>query len=240
MRYELYYWPEIQGRGEFVRLALEDAGADYVDVARGPEVKGQGVAALLGLRDGEGVAHPPFAPPFLRAGRLLIGQTANILLFLGARHRLAPASEGGRLWAHQLQLTIMDFVKEIHDTHHPIASSLYYEEQKAEAARRAENFRAMRAPKFLRYFERVLEQNGGKTLVGRTVTYADLSLFQVIEGLRYAFPRGMRRWQQDIPLSLMLHERVAARPRLAAYLASPRRLPFSQQDLFRHYPELDG
>lgn len=240
MTYELYYWPTIQGRGEFVRLALEEAAAPYVDVARESGDK-KGMRAMLTLLDGSEVARPPFAPPFLKAGRLLIGQTANILMYLGPRHRLAPANEAGRLWAHQLQLTIADFVGEIHDTHHPIGSSLYYEDQKAEAARRAEDFRKNRAPKFLGYFETVLANNGaGKHLVGGTLSYPDLSLFQVVAGLRYAFPRMMRRLERKLPHVAALHDRVAARPRIAKYLASDRRLPFSEEGIFRHYPELDG
>src|ERR1700674_2710503 len=145
MIYELYYWPEIQGRGEFVRLALEDAGAEYVDVAR----RRGGTSAMLKLLDDEKVKTPSFAPPFLKAGKLLIGQTANILLYLGSRHGLAPANEAGRLWAHQLQLTIADLVVEAHDTHHPIASGLYYEDQRPEAKRRAADFLTSRGPKYL-------------------------------------------------------------------------------------------
>ncbi|HEX7969275.1 MAG TPA: glutathione S-transferase [Stellaceae bacterium] len=237
MRYELYYWPGIQGRGEFVRLALEEAGADYVDVAR---EKG-GMAAMMRLMEGDEIERPPFAPPFLKAGRLLIGQTANILLFLGSRHGLAPEDEGGRLWTNQLQLTMADLVVEAHDTHHPIATSLYYEDQKPAARRRAEDFRKNRVPKFLAYFERVLERNprGGRHLVGARLTYADLSLFQVVEGLGYAFPRAMKRLSKRYPKVIALHDRVAARPRIKAYLASDRRIPFNEEGIFRRYPELD-
>ncbi len=237
MRYELYYWPEIQGRGEFVRLALEESSADYVDVAR----RTGGMDAMFRLLDGGRGAHPPFAPPFLKAGKLLIGQTANILLYLGERHRLAPADAAGRLWAHQLQLTITDLVVEAHDTHHPIAGGLYYEDQKREAKRRAGDFLATRAPKFLDYFERVLERNpkGERHLVGARLTYADLSLFQIVAGLRYAFPRAMRRLERRHKRVAALHDRVAERPRIAAYLASPRRIAFNEQGIFRHYPALD-
>jgi glutathione S-transferase len=236
MRYELYYWGGIQGRGEFVRLALEEAGADYIDVARQDE------GAMLRLLDGEEVPRPPFAPPFLRAGRLLIGQSANILLYLGARLGLAPASESGQLWAHQLQLTIADLVDEVHDTHHPIASSLYYEEQKPEARRRAADFRQRRIPKYLGYFERVLARNpqGDRHLVDASLCYPDLSLFQIVEGLRYAFPNTMAQQQRAYPRVIALHDRIAARPRIAAYLASPRRLPFNEAGIFRHYPELEA
>ena len=238
MRYELYYWPGIQGRGEFVRLALEEAGADYVDVARD---KG-GMRAMMRLLESDEVARPSFAPPVLKAGRLLIGQTANILLFLGDRHGLAPKDEAGRLWTHQLQLTIADLVLEAHDTHHPVGSGLYYEDQKREAKRRAEGFRKNRLPKFLHYFEDVLARNprDSKYLAGARLTYADLSLFQVVEGLEYAFPRAMKRANRRVPKVMALSDRVAARPRIARYLASERRIPFNESGIFRHYPELDG
>lgn len=242
MRYELYYWPSIQGRGEFVRLALEEAGADYVDVARGSAKDGAGVPALLRFLEDETVEHPPFAPPFLKAGKILIAQTANILLFLGGRHGLAPASEAGRLWAHQLQLTVTDFVAEIHDTHHPIAASLYYEDQRKEARRRAADFLKLRAPKFLAYVEAVLARNpsGDRHLVGAKTSYCDLSLFQMVAGLRYAFPRAMSRLERKVPRVVALHDRVAERPRIAAYLDSDRRIAFNQDGIFRHYEELDA
>jgi len=236
MRYELYYWPEIQGRGELVRLALEEAGADYVDVAR----RRGGVDKMLALMQGTRLDHRPFAPPFLRAGRLVIAQTANILLYLGARHGLAPKPEAGRLWAHQLQLTMADFLVEIHDTHHPIASALYYEDQKSEARRRSESFRRDRPPKFMGYFESVIARSRGPFLLGRRLTYPDLSLFQIVAGLRYAFPRMMTRLERKIPRVVAVHDRVAARPHIAAYLASERRIPFNEMGIFRHYKELDG
>jgi glutathione S-transferase len=239
MAYELYYWPEIQGRGEFVRLALEEAGATYVDVARQP-AKGGGVPAMMRLLDGAEVKHPPFAPPFLRSARLLIGQTANILLYLGVRHALAPGNEAGRLWTHQLQLTIADLVGEVHDSHHPIASSLFYDDQRREAQRRAADFLTSRMPKYLRYFEGVLARSGGRYLAGRRLTYADLSLFQVVEGLRYAFPKATARLEKKIPRVLDLRDAVAGRPRLKAYLASERRIAFNEQGIFRRYAELDA
>jgi glutathione S-transferase len=238
MPYELYYWPTIQGRGEFVRLALEESGAKYADMAR--KAGRTGMPAMMALLDGKRIAQPPFAPPFLKAGKLLIGQSANILLFLGARHGLAPRNEGGRLWTHQLQLTIADFVAEVHDTHHPISGRLYYEDQRREAKRRAADFLKYRAPKFLGYFERVLERSGGAHLTGRKLTYADLSLFQIVEGLRYAFPKAMARLERKVPRVVALHDRVAARPRIAAYLASDRRIAFNEQGIFRRYKELDA
>ncbi len=238
MRYELYYWPSIQGRGEFVRLALEEAGADYVDLARKPG-RSSGVPAMMRFLDGNRIKHPPFAPPFLKAGELIVGQTANILLFLGMRHGLAPRSEAGRLWTNQLQLTIADLVVEGHDTHHPISAGLYYEDQRPAAKRRAADFLKSRAPKFLRYFEHVLERGGGHYLLRRNLTYPDLSLFQVVEGLRYAFPKAMRRLEKKAPRVIALHDRVAQRPRIAAYLASERRIAFNEWGIFRYYRELD-
>jgi len=235
MRYELYYWPEIQGRGEFIRLALEEAGAAYVDVARKPG----GMARMMKAIEGNSRT-PPFAPPALKAGKLLLSQTANILMYLGSRHGLAPKDEAGRLWVNQLQLTLADFLVEIHDIHHPVGSSLYYEDQKPEARRRAENFRKLRLPKFIGYFERLLAQKPGPWLAGSRLSYADLSLFQMIEGLNYAFPRMMARLTPRYPRLIALRNRVALRPRIKAYLVSKRRIPFNRMGIFRHYPELDG
>lgn len=235
MRYELYYWPTIQGRGEYVRLALEEAGVDYADVARRGE---RGMAAMMKMMQARG-GTPPFAPPFLRAGKLLIGQTANILLYLGSRHGLAPKVEAGRLWVHQLQLTIADLVLEVHDTHHPLGPSLYYEEQRAPARRRSAEFWKARVPKYLGYFERLLDNSGGGYLTGRKVCYADLSLFQIVDGLRYAFPRRMKAFERRIPGLVALHDRVAERPNIKAYLESERRIPFNEDGIFRCYKPLD-
>jgi len=236
MRYQLFYWPEIQGRGEFIRLALEDAKASYDDVARKPDGMDKMMALINGGRD----KHPPFAPPFLKAGKLVIGQVANILFYLGPRLKLAPRDEANRLWLHQLQLTVTDFVKEIHDTHHPVGSGLYYEDQKPEAKRFTANFLDERAPKYLGYFETVLKKSGGPYLLGRKATYADLSVFQLIEGLRYAFPRAMKGIERDVPSLVEMRGRVAARPGIKTYLASPRRIAFNEMGIFRHYPELDA
>jgi glutathione S-transferase len=241
MRYELHYWPTIQGRGEFVRLALEAAGADYVDVARGPEAEGQGVSAMMRWMECPDVVHPPFAPPFLVHGQVVVGQTAAMLLYLGPRLGLVAKNEVQRLWTHQLQLTIADVVAEAHDTHHPIAGSLYYEDQKPEAARRAQEFRELRVPKYLAWFESVLQRNprGSAHLVGARLSYADLSLFQLVEGLLYAFPKAGRRALAQAPRVQALHDLVALHPRVTDYLASERRLPFSEDGIFRRYPELD-
>jgi glutathione S-transferase len=234
MRYELYYWPGIQGRGEYVRLALEDAGADYADVARSE----RGMAAMMRMMEARGGTQP-FAPPFLKAGKLVIGQTANILLYLGPRHGLAPKAEAEKLWVHQLQLTIADFVVEIHDTHHPIGVSLYYEDQRQPAKKRTDEFWKERAPKYLGYFERLLQNNGGAYLTGRRATYADLSLFQIVEGLRYAFPKRMKTFERRIPGLVDLRDRVAARPNIKAYLSSDRRIAFNEDGIFRRYKALD-
>jgi glutathione S-transferase len=234
MRYELYYWPSIQGRGEYVRLALEEAGADYTDVARGA----RGVAAMMKMMEAKNT--PPFAPPFLKAGELVVGQTANILFYLGSRHGLAPKAEAGRLWLHQLQLTVTDFVTEVHDTHHPLGPSLYYEDQKAAAKKRTDEFWNERVPKYLGYFEQLLKDNGGGYVTGRRLTYIDLSMFQLIEGLRYAFPKRMKAFERRIPGLVDLHDRVAARPNIKTYLSSDRRIAFNEDGIFRYYKPLDG
>jgi glutathione S-transferase len=234
--YQLYYWPTIQGRGEFVRLALEEAGVPYVDVAR----RKNGMPAMMAAIDPSQSGRPSFAPPVLRAGELLIGQTANILLFIGAKHGLAPRAEAGRLWCNQLQLTIADIVNEAHDSHHPISTNLYYEQQKKEAKARARDFAAERIPKYLDYFEQVLQNNRGRYMVGTRLSYVDLSLFQLLVGLQYAFPKAMARHAPRWPGLQALAERVALRPHIAAYLASKRRLPFNEDDIFRAYPELDS
>jgi glutathione S-transferase len=205
-RYRLYYWPGIQGRGEYVRLSLEEAGVAYDDLP--------GVEEFI---EGRGVAHPPFAAPYLAAGRLLIGQTANILLYLGATLGLAPADEGERFYAHQLQLTIADLVMEIQHTHHPVAHGSYYEDQKAARALGAREH-----------------------MVGNSLTYVDLSVFQLVEGLRFSFPKTMHEIESDYRGLTALHDRIGTRPNIAAYLKSPRRLPWNDRGVFRHYPELEA
>ena len=241
MRYELYYWPTIPGRGEFVRLALEEAGADYVDVGNGSSKEGLGVPAINAWLEDDDVLYLPFAPPFLKAGDQVVSHVANILQFLGPRLGLVAQDDATRLWTHGLQLTLTDFVAEIHDVHHPIGSSLHYREQRAEAHRRAAVFTGERLTRFLRYFEQVLKRNphGSDYLVGDGLSYVDLSLFHVARGLEYAFPNAMQRIAPELPKVMVLADRVAERPNIAAYLASSRRLPFNENGIFRHYPELD-
>lgn len=243
--YELYYWPRIQGRGELVRLALEDIGAPYVDVARLGEDRGGGVAAIERVLEGKEGGGPHFAVPVLKAGDVVVSQTACILDFLATRHPelLEDRDPVARVRALQLQLTLSDLLTEVHDVHHPIAVSLYYEDQKDEALRRARVFREERMPKFLRYFEAVLRENKASKkehLVGSGFSYVDLSTFQVLSGIAYAFPNAFDAFRKEIPLLLALRDRVASRPRVAAYLGSTRRVAFSEQGIFRHYPELDA
>jgi glutathione S-transferase len=234
MEYELYYHAANPGRGEFIRLPLEEARADYVDVAREPG----GTEKMMRFIQDASVAQPQFAPPFLRHGDVIVGQTANILFYLGGRLGLAPEDEPGRLWAHQLQLTIADLVQAIQHTHHPVAHALYYDDQKAEALTFTKHFFEERVPKFFGYFERVL---GGRThMVAHRMSYVDTSLFFLLEGLRFSFPKRMRRMEGSYPGLVALHDRVAARPNIAAYLASPRHMAFNDRGVFRHYPELDA
>jgi len=241
MAYELHYWPTIQGRGEFVRLALEAAGAPYIDVARGSAESGQGVPAMRRVMQDTGLTHPPFAPPFLKDGDMLIGQTAAILHYLAPQLKLVARSEQARVWTQQIQLTIADMVTEAHDTHHPVGAGLHYEEQRPEALRRAREFCRVRLPKFLQWFECIVVRNpaGSRHLVGGKLSYADLSLFQLVEGLRYAFPKAAQSALAQTPGVVQLHGRVAALPKVAAYLRSERRIPFNEQGIFRCYPELD-
>ena len=242
MTYELYYWPTIQGRGEFVRLALEAAGAPYIDVARGAEDAGRGTPAMLDCMEDDAAVHPPFAPPFLVDGAMVVGQTAAILHYLAPQLKLVARSEQARVWTQQIQLTICDMVTEAHDTHHPVDTGSYYEDQKPEALRRAREFCRTRLPKFLNWFESIVVRNpaGSRHLVGGKLSYADLSLFQLVEGLQYAFPHAAKQALAQTPAVMQLHDRIAALPKVAAYLRSERRIPFNEQGIFRHYPELDS
>ena len=239
MPYELYYWPGIQGRGEFVRLALEAAAAPYVDVAR-EHGAGRGVKGMTAMLEG-GAPQVPFAPPFLRDAEIVVSQVANILHYLGPKLGLAPKDEAGRIFANGLQLTITDFVAEVHDTHHPIGTDLYYEDQKREAKARTSAFLEHRVPKYLGYFEQVLSDNpvGSAHIVGDKLTTVDLSLFQIWEGMAYAFPHAFADAGKLYPALAALTKSVGAQKNVAAYLASDRRIPFNTSGIFRHYPELD-
>ncbi len=241
MPYELYYWPGIQGRGEFVRLALEAAGAPYVDVAR-ERGAGRGMKAMMSMLEGAAVPQTPFAPPFLRDGAIVVSHVANILQYLGPKLGLAPKDEAGRFFAHGLQLTITDFVAEVHDTHHPISTDLYFEDQRQEAKARSTAFLQHRVPKYFGYFERVLTDNpaGPKHAVGGDLTTVDLSLFQIWAGMTYAFPQAFAGADKLYQGLATLAASVAALPGVAAYLASDRRIPFDESGIFRHYPELDA
>lgn len=241
MAYELYYHVGLQGRGEFVRLALEEAGASYVDVGRLPKEQGGGQEAVLAMMNGAGGDRPPYAPPILKDGDFVVAQTSNILLYLGGRIGLAPQEEQDRLFVHQLQLTMMDYVKDIHDTHHPVSNVLYYEEQKEAAALASAKFLEFRLPKYFGYFEKVASRNGASSgwLAGDGLTYADLSLFQLVEGTNWAFPNAWARAKAHYPKVCAIHGRVAERPNIKAYCASDRRTPFNDKCVFRRYPELD-
>ena len=241
MPYEFYYWPMIQGRGEVVRLALEEAGASYIDVARSDEEQEDNRAAILAILQDTNLERPPFAPPFLSDNGLIISQAAAILQYLAPRINLIGTEEAERVFAHQIQLTVTDFLMEVHDTHHPLASALYYEDQVEEAIKRSANFIEMRIPKYLEYFEKILNNNKSDSgwLISDKLTYPDLSLFQIIEGLNYAFPNAFSKIGENYPKALALRERVRNRPNTAAYLASNRRIPFNTKGVFRHYPELD-
>lgn len=240
MRYELYYWPDIPGRGEFIRLALEAGGADYIDVGNSHE-PGYGVEAVTRWLDGSMTDYPPLAPPFLKAGREVISHVANILLYLAPRLKLINDDKVYQYWAHSLQLTITDFVAEAHDVHHPLGPELYFEDQQDVALRRARHFIDHRLPKFFHYFERIIDKNPDSPvyLVGKRLSYVDLSLFHMVQGLRYAFPNAMAALEAEIPKVIALHDHVLEMPLISEYLASERRLPFSDQGLFRHYPILD-
>tara|TARA_B100000315_G_scaffold250997_1_gene284907 strand:+ start:15919 stop:16647 length:729 start_codon:yes stop_codon:yes gene_type:complete len=242
MPYQFYYWPMIQGRGEVVRLALEEAGVDYVDVARLPSEQEDNRNAILEILQDSSQTRPPFAPPFLVDGDVTVAQAANILHYLAPKIGLAPASEADQVFAHQLQLTVTDLLMEVHDTHHPIASALYYEDQVEESKKRAANFIEHRIPKHMGYYEGILANNPTRSgwLIGEDLTYPDLSLFQIVEGLRYAFPNAFAKLDGNYPQMIALHDAVAARPNTAAYLASERRIPFNTMGVFRHYPELDS
>jgi len=222
-----------------VRLALEEAGAEYRDIAREPDEPDAQRQVVLDILMDSAHTRPPFAPPFLVDGNVTIAHAANILHYLAPKIGLAPESDIH--FAHQLQLTITDFFMEVHDTHHPITNQMYYEDQIDESKKRATAFVEMRIPKHLAYYEKILTNNpaGSCWLIGEDLSYPDLSLFQVVEGLRYAFPNGFGKVEGEYPHVIALRDAVAKRPKTAAYLASDRRIDFNTMGIFRHYPELD-
>lgn len=191
--YTLLYHPDIPGRGEYIRLAFEASGVPYSDPANeSKEGVGQVYTCCSPDSLGEDGNPPPFAPPMLRvsgAGKngksLLINQTPNILFYLGKELGLAGEEEADKWHVNELALTALDFSNETHDTHHPIAVMKVYEDQKEEALKKSTQFRENRIPKYFGYFERVLKGNeagGGRYLVGGKLTYADTTLWQVLDG----------------------------------------------------------
>jgi len=234
MAYDLWYWPGIQGRGEFVRLALEAAGVPYRDRARA-----DGVEALVDDLDARSGIRP-YAPPYLVDGDFCIAQVAHILAWAGEKHGFGAGDGKTDLQLIMLQLTISDIVAEAHNVHHPIAGDLYYEEQKDAAVRAAENFREQRIPKFFRYFEDALSAHDGPFVLGGKWSHVDTSLFQLIEGLRYAFPIRMKAIESEYPRLIACHDAAAELAEIKDYLASDRRIAFNEDGIFRHYPELDA
>ena len=250
--YELLYWPEIPGRGEFIRLAFEATGTSYKDVAN--ESK-DGINAVLAAKaddltiDSDG--NPPaFAPPALRilgegkeGKTLVLYQTPAILSYLGDKLGLAGEDEVEKHWILSHTLTALDLNNEAHDTHHPVAVAKYYEDQKEEALKKATDFRENRLPKFFSFFERVLkgnDENGqGKYLVGSKLSYADTTVWHVLNGLKFAFPKELEAREKEFPtLFGTFYPSVQEQSGLKDYLSSDRRKPYSM-GIFRHYPELD-
>ncbi|KAL3427778.1 glutathione s-transferase [Phlyctema vagabunda] len=242
--YELIYWPGMPGRGEHVRLLFEEAGVPYSDAAKSDDAIPLVTTQISASNLGDAENPPPLAPPILKHGNLTLSQTSNILLYLGERFDLAGGLPDGKWRVNSLALTALDGLSnEAHDTHHPIASSLYYEDQKDEALRKAKDYRETRLPKFLAYFQRVLHgeaSKGGEWLYGGTFTYADLVLFQCLDGLKFAFPKALQRLEKggEYDTVFKLYDSVKSRPKIKAYLESERRVEYSQ-GIYRHYPELD-
>ncbi|QIW96113.1 hypothetical protein AMS68_001631 [Peltaster fructicola] len=250
--YELLYHPQIPGRGEFIRLAFEAVGVSYTDVANDKkdgysEVQSICMNDEINSSDG----NPPIlAPPALRvpgAGpdgtALILAQTPNILFYLGEKLGLVSTAEADKYHTYQLVLTALDLNNEIHDSHHPIAPSAYYEDQSAEALKKAADVRNARLPKFFSYFERSLQHNhtngGGKFLIGGRLSIADTTVWQVLDGAYFAFPNEMAARKAEYPELLdTFYNSVKQEPHLKQYLASGRRRAYGM-GVFRHYPELD-
>lgn len=231
--YALYYWPVLPGRGEIIRMLLEDAGAAYRDVGRE-----EGFGVIVSARKGELGGARPFAPPILQHGELVLSQSSVIARYIAERHGLAPSDHRGRFLAEQHFLGWSDVMVEVHDTHHPIALGLHYEDQRDAAKERTRHFLADRLGTWLQHFEHIVTQGGG-VHVGETITYPDFMARFVLRGIEYAFPRAFSEHRERIPSLLALRDRVEARPQLAAYLASDRAMAFNEHGIFRHYPELE-
>lgn len=245
--YELLYWPTVPGRGEHVRLAFEAANVPYNDISNDEDDIKLLLSHTSDKNYGDSINPPPFAPPLLRHGDLLISQTSNILLYLASKLDLVPSQEedpNGIYFINALALTALDGLSnEAHDTHHPIDISLYYEDQKEEAKRRATNYTRTRLPKFLGYFERVLSGEaiqGGKWLYGGRLTYADLVLFQTVDGVTHAFPKAVGKLKKggEYNKVFALVDQVRGLENIKSYLESGRRKPYGQ-GIYRYYEELD-
>ena len=233
MSYQLFYWPMIPGRGEFVRLFMEAAELEYEDVAAT-----QGADALVeDLHSREGLR--PFAPPYLVDEDVVIGQTALILLYLSDKEGLGSGDLATDLKLMQLQMDIADCVEEVHATHHPVSAGLYYADQMEAAYDKAQDFRANRIPKYLIHFDNALATNGGPFMMGDQWTHVDTSLFQLMEGLDFAFPNYMQTMKGSWANLEALQRAVPEIEGIEAYLASERRMDFNEDGIFRHYEELD-
>jgi glutathione S-transferase len=235
--HRLYYWPNLQGRGEFVRLVLEAAGVPYEDVAR---VHPDGAREVMAFMTADREGQLPFAPPVLVVGEHVLAQMPVIVRYLGEAHGLAGTDPIANAHVQQLVLTWCDVVDEVHAVHHPVSTAWFYEQQRDEAIVAARLFRDERLVRWLQWGERTLQRHGGDWLAGSRMTVADLAAFQVVTGLRHMFPVAMGRTRGRHPGLMALVDRVAAVPRVAAYLESDRRIPFNLDGIFRAYPELDG
>jgi glutathione S-transferase len=184
--FELIYWPGDPGRAEHIRLALEYAGAKYIDTALSKDALTTVLAQISDDQLGDSLNPPCYAPPILRHGQLAINQTPNVLLYLGPKLGLVPGIDenpNNLFRVNALALSALDGLSnEVHNCHHPISTSLYYEEQKDESIRASTAWVTKRLPIFLAYFQKVLsgEASGqGPWLFGGKTSYADLVLYHV-------------------------------------------------------------
>ncbi|KAK4058824.1 hypothetical protein OIO90_000270 [Microbotryomycetes sp. JL221] len=250
--FEVVYHAGIPGRAEFVRLMFEATGVTYRDA---PQEDGQD--CIIPYVTGNFADHDknplPFAVPVLRHNDVVISQVPNIVLYLSSR--LPPIDLDGEStntaqtpaplhdlstfhWLEQL-MTILDMNNEVHETHHPIDIRLYYEDQKAEAQKRAQAFREARIPKFLGNFENNIKKHTSGFL-NEKVSPADLALFHMVEGILFAFPERINQVKSEFPHVFKLRDTIKSSRRIQAYINSGRRIPFNNYGIFRHYTELDG